>query len=229
MKSFNSYNNDFSLITEWRLPPTAHDALQKQNIYGKILSILKNQLANDNAPLEHLWFKYFNDWTNKEQNIKIDISPEEGDIVAGASKDQDYIRIHSPNFWKFIQFRKSSPMETLHAVFEHELFHAIDPNFKTNLVKDQGSGKNIHLRETEIPAWLLTLITLLKSVIKTPKQLEQFKNMISLPSKQFIDELRILLYRNKLEKYGRDVFSYWQSHPEVMKVFRQKLYKSFFE
>lgn len=229
MKNFKIYNDDFSLLTEWRLPQTAHDALQEQNIYGKILSILKNQLANDNAPIEHLWFKYFNTWTNKEQNIKIEVSPDDGGIVAGASKDQDYIRIHSPNFWEFVRFRKSSPMESLRAVFEHELFHAIDPSFNTNLAKDKGSGKNVHLRSVEIPAWLLTLITLLKSVIKKPEQLAQFKNMLSLPSKQFVDELRILLYRNKLEKYGRDVFSYWQSHPEVMKLFRQKLYKSFFE
>lgn len=220
---------DFSILTEWRLPPQAQEALEKQGIYKKILTALKAQLANDNASMETLWFTYDNPWTHNNQKIQIDISPEKGGIVAGASKEQDYIRVHSPDFWQYVGFRKSSPLESLKSVFEHELFHAIDPNFKRNVSNDAGSGKNIHLRSAEMPAWMLTLITLLKSVVKTPEQLERFKQTLSLPTKQFVDELRILLYRHRLEKYGRDVFSYWKTHPEVMKQFRSRLYKSFFE
>lgn len=232
MKSFNTYNMNFSILTEWRLPDFIIQAIEDQHIYDQILKLLKKQLLSDDKDQsDYVRFTFFDGWSNTNRNIDIEVDSldADDDMVAGITRDQKYIILSGPNFWDYVTSSKVAPLTALKNALDHEIFHAIDPNFQKGVTKEKGSGKNYHLREHEIPAWMLTLIASLKNVIKTPEQLEKFKQTISLPVKQFVNELRILLYRNKLEKYGRDVFSYWKSHPEVMKSFRQKLYKSFFE
>jgi hypothetical protein len=220
---------DFSILTEWRLPESINRKLAENDIYNKVLQMLKKQLLSDDKNQEDsIVFTFFDEWSDIYRFIHIAVASWDGGTIAGVTGDQKAIIVFGPNFWDYATKFKVSPLTALKNVIDHEIFHIIEPSFQRSTAKEKGSGKNYHLREYEIPAWMLTLISSLKTILKTPEQLEKFKQTISLPTNKFVDELRILLYRHRLEKYGRDVFSYWKTHPEVMKQFRSRLYKSFF-